>query len=243
MEGGAALVRTASAQEREAASALRMQAAALANQTAADERELAAVEAEMAGLADEEGGGRGAEDALAELAALRQARDDERQLSDATRAGALWPKDKLRRAAPGDKNKRAVLVMTGALNPVHTGHVASLVSARRALEAEGWEVAGGWLSPSHSTYVKPKMKQTGGRYFPTAVRLHCVALAVEDSDWIMPGAWESLGPHDCWPDFPKVVANLQQEMAGCEAEHGPVTVFYCCGFDHYMKCGLYRGMR
>ena len=102
---------------------------------------------------------------------------------------------------------------------------------------------GGWLSPSHKTYVKPKMKQTGGRYFPTAVRLHCVALAVEDSDWIMPGAWESLGPHEHWPDFPKVVANLQQEMAGCEAEHGPVTVFYCCGFDHYMKCGLHRGMR
>ena len=92
---------------------------------------------------------------------------------------------------------------------------------------------GGWLSPSHSTYVKPKMKQTGGRYFPTAVRLHCVALAVEDSDWIMPGAWESLGPHDCWPDFGVVVANLQQEMAGCEAEHGPVTVsaaaWRCCG--------------
>eukprot|EP01045_Picozoa_sp_COSAG04_P033012 COSAG04_NODE_6669_length_1280_cov_2.361558_2_plen_109_part_01 len=40
MEGGAALVRTASAEERETASALRMQAAALANQTAADEREL-----------------------------------------------------------------------------------------------------------------------------------------------------------------------------------------------------------
>ena len=37
--------------------------------------------------------------------------------------------------------------------------------------------------------------------------------------------------------------HLRDEMAGCEAEHGPVTVFYCCGFDHYMKCGLYRGMR
>ena len=159
----------------------------------------------------------------------------------------LWPKDKLvlqeavaMAASTTAGSKHAVLVMTGALNPLHTGHVASLESAKRALEAEGWSVVGGWLSPSHKSYVRPKMLEAGGHYLPTEVRLRCVELAVADSDWIMAAAWESMGPHATWPDFPVVVANLKQDLR--DSGRGEVTVFFCCGYDHYQKCGLRRGL-
>jgi nicotinamide mononucleotide adenylyltransferase len=46
-----------------------------------------------------------------------------------------------------------VLLTTGALNPVHRGHVAMFDKARVSLEAAfGLEVVGGFLSPSHDLY-------------------------------------------------------------------------------------------
>ncbi len=58
----------------------------------------------------------------------------------------LWLTDKIRafirkqaallETAAGSK-RGAILVSTGALNPVHSGHVAIMEQARRAVEAEG----------------------------------------------------------------------------------------------------------
>ena len=50
-----------------------------------------------------------------------------------------------------------MLLSTGALNPVHLGHVAMFDRARDALESQhGFEVVGGFLSPSHDTYLSGK---------------------------------------------------------------------------------------
>ena len=149
---------------------------------------------------------------------------------------------KAAKAAEGGLRKsRAALVLTGALNPVHVGHVASLVGARAALEARGWEVVAGWASPSHESYVKPKMTARRGLYLPTSVRVRCAELAVADTDWIMVGKWESMGPHASWPDYPVVVASLQDHLRA--AGRSDVTVFFVCGHDHYLNCGLRDGMR
>ena len=137
--------------------------------------------------------------------------------------------------------RAAALVLTGALNPVHVGHVASLVGARAALEKRGWKVVAGWLSPSHDSYVRPKMMRSGGLFLSTPTRVRCVELAVADTDWIACGRWESMGLHSSWPDFPVVVASLQDHL--CAIGHSDVTVFFVCGYDHYLKCGLRNGMR
>ena len=71
--------------------------------------------------------------------------------SDGTPA---WPTAHLRPRPPAGRS--CVLLLTGALYPVHAGHVASLVAARRAVEAHGWCVLGGFLSPSHDLYCGPK---------------------------------------------------------------------------------------
>ena len=93
-------------------------------------------------------------------------------------SGSLWPLQKLLARARHEASSRivrdsnesvsessstvkpaptAVLLMTGALNPVHNGHLASLEFARQACEAQGVVVLAGFLSPSHDSYVGPKM--------------------------------------------------------------------------------------
>merc|ERR1712139_391229 len=49
-----------------------------------------------------------------------------------------------------------------------------------------------------------------------------------------------MGPHGSWPDFPVVIKNLQEQLMALG--HTGVTVFYCCGYDHFMKCGLQGGL-
>ena len=69
-----------------------------------------------------------------------------------------WPVDKIAgNLARAPRGRRCVLLTTGALNPIHRGHVAMFDRARDALEAEyGLDVVGGFLSPSHDTYLSGK---------------------------------------------------------------------------------------
>jgi hypothetical protein len=175
---------------------------------------------------------------------------------------ALWPLDKLLRraaalapsvseASAAAPPSTAVLVMTGALCPVHSGHVLSLEYAREACEAAGIRVLGGFLSPSHDTYVRPKMQRAKQHFWGARARVEACEAAVAASDWLEVGRWEALGPHTRWPDFPLVCRALADTV--CEQRAAitralplagaPLpTVYYVCGFDHFLKCGLRGGM-
>lgn len=126
--------------------------------------------------------------------------------------------------------------MTGAMNPVHRAHVAAMEVARVAAEAEGYCIVGGFLSPSHEDYVRPKMARTKSRYFDAGVRIECVRRAVEASEWLDVGRWEATGPHTHWPDFPDVTAALADELSALTRLRGGVTVFFVCGMDHHERC-------
>ena len=170
-------------------------------------------------------------------------------------ASAEWPLRKLvqRHAelrAAGDTRPPCVLLTTGAMNPVHLGHVDMFARARRCLEEQhGYSVLGGYISPSHEGYVLPKCEHFKQRYLPAELRLACVRRAVADSDWLSVGAWEARRPGG-WPDYPVVVKALQAFLCGPEGSERDLslggnqcTVFYVCGFDHYQKCGLASGLR
>ena len=157
----------------------------------------------------------------------------------------MWPIElvKARALAAGADTPKAVIILTGALNPVHNGHVASLVHARAALEEAGIAVLAGVLSPSHETYVRPKMARTaGGRYWSTHDRLECCRRATAGSDWMCVGAWEAAGPHTFWPDFPVVCQALQAELVASEGLRD-VRVYFVCGADHWKKCRLQAAWR
>jgi len=163
-----------------------------------------------------------------------------------------WPFAKLRAAlaawsAPRPRLGFAVVLMTGAMNPIHLGHVQMLHQARKRLEAKGYGVVGAWASPSHDDYVQPKARSNGTMAFSAAFRLEIARRAMQSDSLVDVGSWEAHQKGQ-WPDFPEVVANLQQELKGlveANAMRGPQglpQVFYVCGTDHAEKCRLYDGL-
>jgi len=169
----------------------------------------------------------------------------------ATDAGAEWPLAKLLARhqglqQAGESRKPAVLVTTGAMNPVHLGHVDMFARARRCLEQEhDYCVLAGYISPSHEGYVRPKCESFKQQYLEAELRLECVRRVVQDSDWLACGAWEAAPARGSWPDYPVVVQALQSHLSEQNVRLGghKCTVFYVCGLDHFKKCHLSAGLR
>jgi len=177
-----------------------------------------------------------------------------------------WPLGKVKKniqAAKdsGDRRNMAVLVTTGALNPVHYSHVQIFDDAAKALGSEhNINVIGGYISPSHDLYVKGKL---GKQHIPSIHRLAMCRLAVRDSSFIEVSPWECA--QSGFIDYPGVRSALQvaadkeiapfiqetfnptfeegegsKESDKKESLHIPsLTVFYLCGADHAIKCRLY----
>ena len=123
-------------------------------------------------------------------------------------------------------SRPAVLICTGSFCPVHVGHLELMASARAAVEAAGFSVVGGYLSPGHDEYLRLKL---GDAALSPSHRLELCGLAVADSDWLMVDPWEALGCAVA-VNFTDVVARLEAYLA----HHvGPdITVFYVCGADN-----------
>jgi nicotinamide mononucleotide adenylyltransferase len=152
-----------------------------------------------------------------------------------------WPVDKIAgNLARAPRGRRCVLLTTGALNPIHRGHVAMFDHARDVLEAEyGLDVVGGFLSPSHDTYLSGKylsVKHLSGKhrdetFFPAAQRLALCAAATEDHPFLAVASWES-SVSGQWPDFPEVTATLEHVLHERFPGEG-IGVIYLCGQDHF----------
>lgn len=151
----------------------------------------------------------------------------------------LWPLDKLERRLSREQKadrRLAVLLTTGALNPIHLGHVAMMELAKERLERcdPPYSVVAGYISASNDLYVGPKMRRTGDHAYTAAERLRFVALSVHDSGWLSPGRWESSQSH--WPNFPEVCQALETELSRVFKERQwphKVKLFYVCGEDHF----------
>lgn len=160
-----------------------------------------------------------------------------------------WPSKKMdaRIAAADPKTPRAFLISTGALNPVHTGHIAQFEAVKRNLEGKGYTVIAGFLSPSHDEYVGSKVRRTCGgdlrRHFAEGYhRVIMVDLALESSDWLSAAAWEVNQPE--FVDFPSVSAQLRAWLHARGSFRNDVDrVVYVCGLDHFSRCGLSAGLR
>lgn len=109
----------------------------------------------------------------------------------------------------GPPNKPAVLVLSGALNPLHTQHVRVLDVARGECERLGWTVVGGFLAPSSEEYVDQKL---GDAAWSLATRVRLCELATLDSDWISVWAAGELSGH-------RVCENLRKEIL---EQHGAI---------------------
>lgn len=97
-------------------------------------------------------------------------------------------------AIPGMRH--AVVVSTGSYDPLHEGHMESIVRAKEFIEASGKaKVIAGFMSPSHDSYVR--RKNPGG--IVDFQRVHENTVYLENSEynkpqqWIFHENWEALG--------------------------------------------------
>ena len=68
-------------------------------------------------------------------------------------------KDKLEQlkiSEPNSKKEKIVLLTTGALNPIHIGHLKMLKIAQDNLEKKGFEILCTFISPSSDSYLEYK---------------------------------------------------------------------------------------
>ena len=85
--------------------------------------------------------------------------------------------------------RNAVLLLCGALAPVHEGHLALLEAGREELERHGVNVCAGYLSPSHDEYVLTKAP--GTERYPAGRRLELCRAACAESEWLETCPWEA----------------------------------------------------
>ena len=132
--------------------------------------------------------------------------------------------------------KNVILLTTGALNPVHKGHINSLKLAQDYLVSKGFVVEKIYLSPSSDIYLKDKKNDGKIDYFyKFEYRLKMCRLAVEDFKKenkdnekynIEVSDWEGKQPN--FVDFPDVIKHFQDDINNKDK-----LVFYICGSDHY----------
>ena len=82
----------------------------------------------------------------------------------------------------GKKNKKNVILLTtGALNPIHKGHINMLKLAQDCLEKKGFKVDKIYLSPSSDIYLEDKKNRNGvDYYYEFKYRLAMCKLAIND---------------------------------------------------------------
>jgi NAD+ synthetase len=122
----------------------------------------------------------------------------------------------------------AVLVTTGAMCPVHPGHIEMMERAKTELEARGATVLGGYLSPSHDEYLKLKC---GDGAMTADHRLYLCQQAIKNSDWLMVDPWESLHT-DLAVNFTEVLERLSAYLSKHIRTQRPIQVVYVFGGDN-----------
>lgn len=99
---------------------------------------------------------------------------------------------RLEQKPPKNKNKpMALLVMSGAFNPPHLGHIHALEAAATYCQHElNMEVAGGVLSLEHDTVVRNKLKRWPQEVITPRHRLRLCQELVKKYAWITVDRWE-----------------------------------------------------
>jgi len=137
-----------------------------------------------------------------------------------------------------DGRPMVVLLLTGALAPVHDGHVAVLKLAREALVGRGCHVLGAIVSPDHDDYVDTKVRGEGpGGSAPgnartsAAARLALARAAVVDEPWIVVDPWAAVIADRSLP-YTDILRRTERSLNHHLSTGRPVHVVLACGGDN-----------
>lgn len=129
--------------------------------------------------------------------------------------------DKLKTA-----NKPCVLLTTGALSPIHSGHIEMMTASKEKLESLGWDVIGGYFAPGHDEYISSKLKDEA---IPIHYRIKYILDKTKDIDWLTVDPWAAIF-QTCDINFTDIILRLQMYLS----KHlgAQIPVFYVCGADN-----------
>ncbi len=122
-----------------------------------------------------------------------------------------------------------VLLTTGGFSPIHNGHLDMMELAKNAMIELGHVVLGGYLSPSHDSYVSAKHDGTAGLLDAHRLRLCHEAVAL--SEWLMVDPWE-VRYVPCAVNYTEVIDRLERYLNHHLRVPVPVRVGYVFGGDN-----------
>lgn len=120
-----------------------------------------------------------------------------------------------------------ILLTTGSFCPIHYGHIQMMEAAKEAVEKRGFQVIGGYISPSHDKYVKAKTKH---QWMPIHQRLALIKELVKKTSWLEIDPWEGVF-NKVAINFTDVVVRLQKYVKHHTGVDVPVM--YVCGGDNF----------
>ncbi len=136
-----------------------------------------------------------------------------------------------------DIKNPVVLLTTGGFDPIHEGHLYMMDFAKKVLEKNGYNVVGGYLSPSHESYVSTKPYYKINSY----ERLDLCQECIKDSNWLMIDPWESIYVKT-YINFTDIIQRLEQYLR--KHVNPNIQVAYVFGGDNseFMYCFENKGI-
>lgn len=134
-------------------------------------------------------------------------------------------------------NNPVVLLTTGGFDPIHEGHLYMMEFAKKTLKQNGYDVVGGYFSPSHDNYVttKPYCKTSRSE------RVELCQEIVKDSNWLMIDPLESMYVKS-YINFTDVIKRLELYLQ--KHVNKKIKVVYVFGGDNseFMYCFENKGI-
>lgn len=136
-----------------------------------------------------------------------------------------------------DIKNPVVLLTTGGFDPIHEGHLYMMDFAKKVLEKKGYNVVGGYLSPSHESYVSTKPYYKINSY----ERLDLCQECVKDSKWLMIDPFESIYVKT-YINFTDIIQRLELYLR--KHVNPNIQVAYVFGGDNseFMYCFENKGI-
>lgn len=136
-----------------------------------------------------------------------------------------------------EAEKPVVLLTTGGFDPIHDGHLYMMDFAKKVLEEKGYNVVGGYLSPSHESYVSTKPYYKINAF----ERLDLCQECVKDSEWLMIDPWESIYVKT-YINFTDIIQRLELYLK--QHINSNIQVAYVFGGDNaeFMYCFEDKGI-
>ncbi len=136
-----------------------------------------------------------------------------------------------------DLDNPVVLLTTGGFDPIHEGHLYMMEFAKETLEKNGYNVVGGYFSPSHESYVSTKPYSKTSTY----ERVNLCQEVVKDSTWLMIDPWESMYVKT-YINFTDVIKRLEIYLQ--KHVNPKIKVAYVFGGDNseFMYCFENKGI-